>query len=94
MAAKAKFETTIQPWGNSLGLRITRAISDLSQLKKGSTVVVEVTDEGLFVRPKEPKKNKVLPFTENELVASLTPHKAHTDELPALQPSEVEDGGG
>jgi antitoxin component of MazEF toxin-antitoxin module len=36
------FETVIQPWGNSLGLRITRALSDAAHLERG-TVVTNVT---------------------------------------------------
>ena len=87
-SSKAKFETTIQPWGNSLGLRITQPMSQLAHLGRGDTVIVEVTEEGLSVRPKN-KISKQLPFTEKELIAGLTPHTAHADELPTLVANET-----
>jgi len=89
MGTSAKFEGSIQPWGNSLGLRITKAIGDLAHLGKGTKVVVEVTEAGLVVRPKKPGKYRALPYTEREMVAGLTAHTAHADELPKLQLSEI-----
>jgi antitoxin MazE len=83
------FQTTIQPWGNSLGLRITRPLSALARLNKGTLVTVEVVDGGLLVKPASPTSGKVdFPFTESELVAGLSPAKAHADALPAPLPSE------
>ena len=89
-AKKAKFEGTIQPWGNSLGLRITRPMADLAHLAKGSKVEIEITEEGIIVKPIE--KSRIcleLPYSEAELVRGLTPSKAHADELPALISSET-----
>jgi antitoxin MazE len=85
----AKFEATIQPWGNSLGLRITRPICDLAHLGRGDKVIVEVTENGLTVRPKSGRKHLGLPYSEDDLVQGLTPHKAHADELPYTLPSEA-----
>ncbi|MBI2778188.1 MAG: transcriptional regulator [Gammaproteobacteria bacterium] len=89
-AKKAKFEGTIQPWGNSLGLRITRPMGDLAHLSKGSKVEIEITEQGLLVKPavKKPARLK-LPYSEAELVRGLTPVKAHADELPAPLASEA-----
>ncbi len=87
-AAKAQFEAVIQPWGNSLGLRITQPMSKLAHLGRGDTVIVEITSEGLSVRPKTVKPTR-LPFTESALLAGLTPHTAHADELPTLVTSET-----
>ncbi len=89
MATVAKFEGIIQPWGNSLGLRITKAIGELSHLAKGTKVVMEVRDEELVVRPKRRGRRTTLPFTEAELIAGLTPEKAHADELPIALSSEM-----
>jgi antitoxin MazE len=75
------FETRIQAWGNSMGLRITRAVSEAARLEKGAVVTMELTDEGLLIRPKQ-AAGKV--WTEEELLAGLTPYKAHADELPEL----------
>jgi len=89
-AEKAQFEALIQPWGNSLGLRITQPISQLSHLKGGDTVIIEITNEGFSVRPKQVKPTQ-FPYTESDLLAGLTPHTAHADELPALVTSETGD---
>lgn len=87
--ANTHFETTIQPWGNSLGLRITRALSVMAHLDRGTTVTVEVVEGGLLVKPKPTAaKPLVFPFTEQALIEGLTPAKAHADELPAGLPTE------
>lgn len=53
-------------------------------------VTVEVVDGGLLVKPKPVGRNAwVLPFSEAELVAGLTPASAHADELPTVLPSET-----
>ncbi|MBU6469437.1 MAG: transcriptional regulator [Gammaproteobacteria bacterium] len=83
MTEPAKFTTTIQPWGNSLGLRITRPLGDMARLKKGSKVTIEVVEGGLLVKSHTPAKKRLqLPYTEAELVSGLTPSRAHADELP------------
>lgn len=89
-AKKAKFEGIIQPWGNSLGLRITRPMSELAHLAKGSKVEIEITEEGLLVKPTAKKRGRLeLPYSEAELVRGLTPFKAHADELPVPISSET-----
>jgi len=91
-AKHAKFEGLIQSWGNSLGLRITRPMGDLAHLVKGSKVEIEITDQGLLVKPIKKKTQRLrLPYTEEELVRGLTPSKAHADELPYLLMSELGD---
>jgi antitoxin MazE len=89
-AKNAKFEGTIQPWGNSLGLRITRPMGELAHLAKGSKVEIEITEKGLLVKPTAKKRGRLeLPYSESELVRGLTPAKAHADELPTLLSSET-----
>ena len=84
-----QFETVIQPWGNSLGLRITRALSEAAHLERGTVVTVAVVDGGLLVKPKPTlSKSWVFPYSEAELVLGLDPAKAHADELPAILVSE------
>ena len=89
--ASASFEATIQPWGNSLGLRITRALSEVARLERGTTVTVAVVDGGLLVKRsvKARSKRPVLPFSEADLVKGLTPGRAHADELPKAIASEL-----
>ena len=90
--ANLHFETVIQPWGNSLGLRITRALSEAAHLERGTVVTVAVVDGGLLVKPK-PRLEKpwVFPYSEAELVRGLDAAKAHADELPAILASELGD---
>ncbi len=87
---KVKFEGTVQPWGNSLGIRITRPMSNMAQLGRGDKVAIEITEDGMLIRRKNTKKHVKLPYTEAELLAGMTPHKAHADEVPAPMVSEVE----
>lgn len=91
-AKNPRFEGKIQSWGNSMGLRITRPVGDLANLSLGSIVEIEVTDQGLIIKPKVKKTKKLLlPFTESQLIKGLTPDKAHADELPTLINSEIGD---
>jgi len=76
-----RFEGRIQPWGNSMGLRITRAVSEAAQLGKGTWVTMELTDEGLLIRPKEAPRRI---WTEDELLEGMDSYRAHADELPEL----------
>lgn len=80
------FEGTIQAWGNSLGLRITRPVSQLTNLHKGSKVTLAITEDGLLISEKE--ENTAQRFTEAELLENITPSLAHADELPELMEHE------
>jgi antitoxin MazE len=44
-------ETTIQKWGNSLGLRIPRALAAEARVREGATVDVSLENGRLLVRP-------------------------------------------
>lgn len=82
------FEGHVQAWGNSMGLRITRAVGRLAGLEKGTPVTIELTREGLLIRKKEQPPRI---WTESELLDGLTPYTAHADELPTLLPGEASD---
>ncbi|MFQ5661436.1 MAG: hypothetical protein ACE5GZ_13525 [Gammaproteobacteria bacterium] len=94
MKSTPKFKGKIQRWGNSLGLRITRSMSELAHLKQGSEVTIEITRAGLMVRPKHEPRRFRLP-SEATLLKGLTSHKAHADEIPMHLTTEMEvkDGG-
>jgi len=94
MMESVRFEATIQPWGNSLGLRITHPMSEMAHLKRGAEVWVEVSEEGLVVRPKEKVWRKVrFPYSEADLLMGMTPEKVHADELAVLTAKEIGDDG-
>jgi antitoxin MazE len=48
-------ETKIQRWGNSLGLRIPKALAVEAQVEAGSTVDLTVEEGKLIVRPVSPR---------------------------------------
>jgi len=91
VSAKARFEGTVQPWGNSLGIRITRAMSDMAQIGRGDKVSIEITENGMVISRKKAVKRIKLPYTEADLLAGMTPHRAHADELPSMLNHEVGD---
>jgi len=87
---QVSFDTTIQTWGNSLGLRITRTLSEIAHLERGTAVTVEVVEGGLLIKPKQAEKKMVVfPFSEADLVKGLTPAGAHADELPDVLVTET-----
>lgn len=88
---KAQFDGTVQTWGNSLGIRITRPMSTMAHLGQGDKVAIEVTEEGLLIRRKRTGKSGKLPYTEADLLEGMTPHKAHADEAPSPLSSELGD---
>ena len=88
-STKAKFEGTVQPWGNSLGIGITRAMSDMAQIGRGDTVSIEITENGMVISRKKAVKHLKLPYTEAELLAGMTPLTAYADELPSMLDYEV-----
>lgn len=44
----------VQKWGNSLALRIPRALARESHLSQGSTVDLQVVDGRIVVEPQQP----------------------------------------
>ena len=87
-----KVETEIKKWGNSLALRVTGIMATLPRFEAGTKVIVDVSDEGLMVKPSIGSKDSYrFPYTESELLADLTPEKAHADELTKLTLPEFGD---
>jgi antitoxin MazE len=43
-------EQTIQEWGNGLAVRLTAPIARAARLTQGTSVTVEVVDEGVLLR--------------------------------------------
>ena len=43
--------TKIQKWGNSLGLRIPKALAEELLVEEGTAVEISVSEQGLLVRP-------------------------------------------
>lgn len=64
--------TKVQKWGNSLAVRIPRALARELNAEPGCEVSMEVRDGELVITPvKEPR------YTLEELVAGITPENRH-----------------
>lgn len=85
-----KVHTKIQRWGNGLALRISGSLREIPQLKDGTEVDVEVTEEGFTLKKSLTHSKKKFPYTENELLKDLSAKKAHADLLTNPLPHEME----
>ena len=72
--------TRIRKWGNGLALRLSDSMAAIPNFNAGDPVVVEVSNEGLTVRPAK-QLSTTFPYTEAELIEGLTPYTAHADEM-------------
>jgi antitoxin MazE len=62
--------TTVQKWGNSLGLRIPRPIAEQLDLQDGSEVELNMSNGVLTVRPKRRRRR-----SKSSLDERLSKHK-------------------
>lgn len=68
----------ILKWGNSLGIRLSGALKELTDFKVGTEVDIEIRKDGLFI--KKSSHQKILPYSESELIADLN-EESHRDLL-------------
>ncbi|KIL39115.1 multidrug transporter MatE [Gordoniibacillus kamchatkensis] len=61
----------VQKWGNSLGIRIPKAIAVKVGLKEGSEVDLDIEDGHLVIKPK--------PKSLDELLEQITPDNLHAE---------------
>ena len=64
---------TIQKWGNSLALRLPRALAQQIKVSEGQAVELKVTDDKLIVRAARRRP------TLDELLAKVTPENIHPE---------------
>lgn len=75
---------------NGLAVRLNRSIAQSLHLAKGTKVNIEVDKKGIHITPIKTRKSSIkLPFSEDALLADITPHLSHTDELAIPLLSEV-----
>lgn len=87
-----KVESEIKKWGNSLALRVTGIMAELPKFEDGTRVIVEVTKEGIMVKPAAKQKEAhQLPYSEADLLDGLTPETAHADALASPTSHELGD---
>ncbi|MDQ0166974.1 antitoxin MazE [Bacillus horti] len=61
----------IQKWGNSLGIRIPKALAMKVGLEEGSEIDLDVEDGHLVIKPKTKKLD--------ELLSKITPDNLHSE---------------
>ena len=61
-------------WGNSLGIRLPKAITEQVNLQEGVTVSISTEGDKIILSPTKPK------YTLDELLKDVIPEKQH-DEL-------------
>ena len=64
-------DTTIQQWGNSLGVRIPKALADQLGFQKGQKVRLELENNKLSIEKPQ--------YTLEGLVSQITPENSHTE---------------
>ena len=62
-------QAKILQWGNSLGIRLSGRLKDLTHFKVGTEVNIDIREDGLFIKKATDKK--ILPFSEKELLVDL-----------------------
>jgi antitoxin MazE len=66
-------QAQVVKWGNSLAVRIPKTIAEAARMKEGDSIVIEVSEEGIKLRPSER-----IPTLE-ELIAQITPENRHKE---------------
>jgi antitoxin MazE len=65
--------TKVQKWGNSIGVRIPKAIAQDAEIQEGASVELRVEDGRLVIVPVRRK------YTLAELVSKITPENCHPE---------------
>lgn len=66
--------TEVGRWGNSLAIRIPRAVAERAQLSEGDRVAVEVAGDGsVLIRPARPR------YALDDLVRAITARNRHRE---------------
>jgi antitoxin MazE len=65
--------TQISRWGNSLGLRLPKAVAREADVDEGDTVDVSVRNGAIVIRPSRPR------YSLDQLVSKITPRNRHDE---------------
>ena len=80
---------TIQKWGNSLAVRLPKALADEARMREGARVELVRTPEGVLVKAKRKPR---LRYRLSDLLAGITADNLHpeTDWGPSVGKEIVE----
>ena len=67
--------TTVQKWGNSLGIRVPKAVAEQANLSKGTQVEFDTTGGVLTIRPRRRRRRRR--YKLSELLAQMKPQHRH-----------------
>jgi antitoxin MazE len=81
---EAPMQTRVRKWGNSLGLRIPKALAEEAGVGEGSAVFVSVARGNLVVKPDRSRKVAL-----RDLLRRVTPRNRH-DEIDSGGPAGLE----
>jgi len=65
--------TLVAKWGNSLGLRLPKSVTQAAQISEGDAVEITVQKGAILIRPSKPA------YSLRELVAKVTPANRHDE---------------
>ncbi len=66
--------TTVQKWGNSLGIRLPKSIAEQVKIREGTVVEFDASGGILTIRPKRRRK-----YTLSQLLAKCKGPSPHRD---------------
>jgi antitoxin MazE len=64
----------VAKWGNSLAIRIPKAIAEQAHITEGTGIDFSVEGNSIVIRPQKRKK-----YTLDELLEGMTPDKFHPE---------------
>ena len=64
----------VDKWGNSLSIRIPRAIAQQAHITEGTGIELSVEGNNIIITPQKRKK-----YTLDELLEGMTPDKFHPE---------------
>jgi antitoxin MazE len=66
----------VQKWGNSLALRLPKALAEVAQFREGVEVELVSIPGGVLVRPRRKQKPR---YRLSDLLAGITAEKTHPE---------------
>ncbi|MBC6431818.1 AbrB/MazE/SpoVT family DNA-binding domain-containing protein [Nostoc sp. HG1] len=64
----------VAKWGNSLAIRIPRAVAEQADVTEGTAIELSVEGNNIIITPQKRKK-----YTLDELLEGMTPDKFHPE---------------
>ena len=84
-------ETNISQWGNSLGIRIPKAVLEELDMEIGDKVIVKMTNKGQAIFEKIEQSPEAVAFGVDVKLKDGTVLKKGTDAMPYLTITEITD---